>query len=142
MLYIFKSFEYKIIPELTVHLLLKSPWSLVLTKTLFWLEYISFLLRQLQLIKTFLLTKLQSHILTSNWFDGDFVAAQVAAISWGLSNQHCMVYIYIGLWFYATFAKNPSKKIRFSWSVMFCFFNTMKSKIKNLPLFRIQFTLE
>lgn len=82
----------------------KSLWSLVLAmKIFFWLEYVSFWFRTLQVMKTISFDQSNSHILVLDGLDMDFVPVHIATIPCGISNEHHIVYVYI------VFCKNLSK---------------------------------
>lgn len=102
----------------------------------FFLEFISFLFRNLQLIKEFLLTKQKPHILALDWPDMDFVAVHIVTILCGLSSALCihstLVLGYI--------CKYLSEKMGFSRSRMF--FHAMTHRNKNISLFRFSLCYE
>lgn len=124
----FKRFKYKTKPEMKVNFFLKSLWSLVLAmKIFFWLEYVSFWFRTLQVMKNISFDQFNSHILVLHWLDMDFVAVHIVTISCGISNEHCIVYVYI------VFCKNLSKKWDCNKAQRFVISTLWKIKIKAFP---------
>lgn len=121
-----------------VNFFLKNQQSLVFTNEgfSFFLEFISFLFRSLQLIKEFLLTKLKSHILALDWPDMDFVPVRIVPILCGLPNALCIHCILV----LGYICKYLSEKMGFSWRKMF--FHAVKYKNKNIPLFRFALCYE
>lgn len=126
-----------------VNLFLKSLWSLVLANEDFLLAGI----RQFSIQKTsanedisFDQAKFTHSSFVLAWH-GFCACPHCYNILWnfqwtldGVCIHRTLIVVYI--------CKNLSKKMGFSRSRMFCYFNTMKNKNKNLPLFRIQFALE